>query len=158
MIGGDGHDSIAGDNGNDTLQGGLGDDLLTGGAGSDVLNGGAGDDQIDGAFGDTNGADFLNGGQGADTIMAGGNDIASLGEGADVLRLGDWIEAGLAVRVTDFDPTEDQIEVNVDADTEITVVQTSDTSYALFAGDDLLAEITSSTELTIDHVTITQGS
>ena len=46
IIGGAGHDTLAGDSAVNLLSGGLGDDTLSGGAGIDTLDGGAGSDTV----------------------------------------------------------------------------------------------------------------
>jgi len=117
---GDGDDdTLMGGGDDDSLFGGDGNDMLFGGSGHDKLNGGDGDDYLDaGTSGDNPfGRDELRGGNGNDTMIAGtglnimiggsGNDIYDIsktafsvtitetaGEGTDVLKLGDGINAG----------------------------------------------------------------
>jgi Ca2+-binding RTX toxin-like protein len=125
-------DILQGGAGNDALQGSAGDDLLYGGAGDDALLGGLGDDAIDGGHGadslfggwgddtlsgleDDEGIeeedvrDYLNGGGGDDLIVAGAQDIVTAGEGVDQIVLGDWLAAGAATEIMDYDAEDDTL-------------------------------------------------
>ncbi len=92
MEGGEGTDNISGDAGNDTLKGDAGNDQLDGGSGSDVLVGGAGNDTLTGGDGaDTFDWDLLDQG----TIDVPAVDTVTdftVGEGGDVLNLGDMLQ------------------------------------------------------------------
>lgn len=96
LVGGKGDDILVGGNGNDVLNGGSGWDVLTGGAGNDILRGGGGRDVLKGGDGD----DILNGGAGRDRLTG--------GEGADTFVM--TTNAGFDI-ITDFDGTEDVIDV-----------------------------------------------
>ncbi|NUH65376.1 calcium-binding protein [Sulfitobacter sp. S0837] len=109
-----GDDLLYGDAGNDALQGGLGDDALAGGSGEDSLFGGWGDDTLTGleaAEEAQNGTlrDYLNGGGGDDVIVAGPQDIVTAGAGVDQIVLGDWIAAGAATEIMDYNAEEDSL-------------------------------------------------
>lgn len=133
LYGGEGADTLSGGTGHDTMNGGAGDDLLRGGTGDDALHGRSGDDTLlgdrgqDTMFGgdgndlisgvrlngdgvDIDQRDYLNGGDGDDTIVAGDDDIVSLGAGADVLVLGEWM-AETGTEILDYDDEEDQLMV-----------------------------------------------
>jgi len=133
LYGGAGDDLLSGGNGEDTLNGGDDADVLRGGAhddalhgrdgadtlmgdkGEDTLFGGGGNDVLSGIHLDETGedddeGDFLNGGTGDDTVIAGDSDVVSLGAGADVLVLGEWMtESG--ADILDYDDEEDQLMV-----------------------------------------------
>ena len=138
VFGGSGGDVILGDSGDDFLRGGRNADLIFGGAGEDVLFGDVGNDQLFGAdvisaqdlvdtlrsgtskndlnmndFVDldakTEDADTLDGGYGNDTIFAGSNDVVIIGNGADTVNVGYWVNPEDPVRITDFDAVEDAI-------------------------------------------------
>ena len=130
LVGGDGHDSLYGgsegdmmfgEDGDDILAGGDGDDYLQGGFGADTLMGGGGHDRLDGTFTsgasifatqDEDQADLLDGGDGDDTILLGAGDVAIGGAGHDTFVSGGFIEhTSVAGHITDFDPTQDVIEL-----------------------------------------------
>lgn len=122
LSGGTAGDLVFGGDGDDRLEGGDGDDGLQGGPGADTLLGESGDDAIDGTFADAQGADrdmgdVIDAGSGDDTVRIGLADRVTGGEGADTFvaqdRVDDAVEAGL---VTDFDPSEDRIEILYDPD------------------------------------------
>jgi hypothetical protein len=163
IVGGDGNDTLSGgaggdllfgSDGDDHLSGGDGDDFLQGGFGADTLLGGAGNDRLDGTFAagdsifgpyDEDRGDLLDGGDGDDVIIIGAQDIATGGAGQDRFVTGSFIEmAALAGHVTDFDPTQDVIEVMFDPDATpdpvITVTNFADGSGAniLFNGEVIL--------------------
>ena len=77
-----------------------------GGDGNDLLDGRA----PEGGAPDTDGRDFLNGGKGDDTIIAGHDDWAEGGDGADTFQLSDWLgeDDGPAV-IADYNPEEDRL-------------------------------------------------
>jgi Ca2+-binding RTX toxin-like protein len=118
LDGGAGNDSLDGDYvisrvGRDTILGGTGDDTLRGFGGSDVLEGGAGDDVLAGetdASGDflANVVDTLTGGQGRDTFVL-GDDVSSY-VGIPYRASGTTDYA----LITDFNPTEDIIQLATD--------------------------------------------
>ena len=111
LSGGDGGDELHGGDGDDSLQGSLGDDVLVGGAGSDVMFGGSGDDILDGRDGDAGDApDFVNGGAGDDLLIGTTGDTLHGGDGSD-----DFVLAGGAVTVQDFDSATDKLAVLFDA-------------------------------------------
>ena len=92
--------------GRDLILGGSGGDLISGGALSDTVKGGSGADVI---FGD-GGRDDINGGKGIDRITGGrGADLLTGGLGRDSFIYFTPKEGG--DRITDFDPTQDFIEL-----------------------------------------------
>lgn len=133
LYGGLGNDSLSGGTGNDTMNGGEGTDMMRGGTGDDAMHGRDGADtligdrgqdtllgadgkdlisgvRLDGDGEDIDQRDYLNGGNGDDTIIAGEDDVVMLGNGADVLVLGEWMtDAG--AEVLDYDDEEDQLMV-----------------------------------------------
>jgi len=108
LVGGSGHDQLAGYGGNDSLLGGAGDDLLNGGLGNDTLIGGPGNDQ----FYDDAGANRLEGGDGADFFIVTdlelvGPSTITGGAGRDEylpIFITDGFSVALAPIVTDFQP------------------------------------------------------
>lgn len=124
LDGGDGNDLLFGAEGDDQMQGGAGNDYLLGGFGADEMNGGDGNDTLDGTFTsgdsrfgpfDEDSADTLTGGAGDDHLFLGAGDTGAGGLGADLFESGAYIETDAeAAMVTDFDPSEDQIQISVD--------------------------------------------
>jgi Ca2+-binding RTX toxin-like protein len=105
LMGGGARDRLLGAAGDDILIGGSGNDVLNGGQGWDVLTGGAGDDTLRGG----GGRDVLKGGNGDDVLNGGGGrDRLTGGDGADTFVM--TANAGADV-ITDFDGTEDVIDV-----------------------------------------------
>ncbi len=107
-------DVIFGDDGDDVMTGGSGSDLMHGGGGADRIDGGDDDDLLIGFWGD----DAITGGAGRDRIFGNsGDDILAGGTGND--RLTGQFGADTFVHapgdnndgVTDFDPTEDLIDL-----------------------------------------------
>ncbi|SNS98574.1 calcium-binding protein [Antarctobacter heliothermus] len=170
LYGGNGADTLSGGTGHDTLHGGAGGDLLRGGTGDDALHGRSGDDTLlgdrgqDTMFGgdgddlisgvrlngdgvDIDQRDYLNGGDGDDTVVAGDDDIVSLGAGADVLVLGEWMtETG--AEILDYDDDEDQLMVvyndalHGDApDLDMRPNATNPSLTDILLGDDVLATL-----------------
>jgi len=91
LLGEDGNESLSGENGQDTLLGGDGDDTLEElGLGDDTLDGGAGQDSLIGG----RGSDRVSGGAGNDTIEVGQGDNVSGGDGDDLFRVVELLEAG----------------------------------------------------------------
>lgn len=115
--GGQGDDSLNGEDGNDALHGNDGADTLQGGAGQDSLFGGLGNDFVWGAD-DGSETDYLNGGSGDDTLVAGAGDIVTAGAGADEIWAEDLGGSGATIQLMDFDPSEDQLVVFWNADSE----------------------------------------
>ncbi|WP_299937036.1 calcium-binding protein, partial [uncultured Pelagimonas sp.] len=134
MDGGLGNDQVYASGDNNTITGGDGNDTIGGGG---LVDGGAGHDQM---YGGTNAQDTLLGGTGNDSISgvgsrasdvvdAGdGNDLVqlsveanyntvstvTLGAGADVVRLDGLYQSGTGHTViTDFDVTEDVIDIDL---------------------------------------------
>jgi len=141
--GGEGADLLVGGAGGDTLHGDGGADVLLGGAGADSLSGGAGDDLIEGGFGD-GAADTLLGGAGDDVLRMGARDVATGGDGADgfLLQGGNLTEfalGGAAVRIEDFVPASDTLEVQYDGPEglSVTVEAVAGGLVVRAAGDDL---------------------
>ncbi len=100
LNGGEGDDTLNGDDGNDTLNGDDGNDTLNGGNQNDILNGGTGNDILNGGVG----VDRLDGGAGMDTLTGGNNrDIFVLDAGGT---------SADADTVTDFNPSNDDVEIN----------------------------------------------
>lgn len=127
--GGFGNDILDGGDDNDTLFGNANDDILVGGAGNDTLNGGAGSDQLfgnsgndilNGLYGDESFStnvnkpdlvDTLDGGDGDDRLILGSSDIGFGGSGSDVFHLDKDIAPDSAAIVSDFDATQDTLEI-----------------------------------------------
>ena len=112
----------------DTLIGGRGNDSLFGGHGADWLLGEEGDDQIEGQTG----SDWLDGGA--------GNDLISGGEGADSFG---FIDLHGIDTITDFDQTEDVIELEAIDPTSLTITHNgSDTTITHAAGTIVVEGVT----------------
>ncbi len=127
--GGEGNDSVSGDEGSDRVFGGTGDDSLSGGAKADTLTGGFDSDTLDGGDGDDTligvdpfspgaevgfGAgevDTLTGAAGGDTFVLGDENRVYYDDG-DPLSRG---ESDFAL-ITDFDPSQDFIQLKGPAD------------------------------------------
>lgn len=164
LVGGEGQDSLSGDGGNDALHGYLGDDSLDGGAGKDTLFGGHGNDTLSGLAPDgadpAGDIDYLNGGAGDDVIRLGASDIATGGTGADSFILRDWLGADHQARIVDFNSAEDRLVVLCDdtgnAVPDVTIEQDTDAVdlHRVLLDGKVIAEVTSDTALTLDHVTI----
>lgn len=184
LEGGLGNDDLQSQAGDDVLRGGAGDDVLLGGDGEDLLDGGAGDDEIEGG----RGLDTMLGGAGNDTlednVFPGGLRDASAisvmdgGDGDDLLRFlagstvtgGDGADTMFGVadgsidavtRITDFDPSMDQLELDVvagsDNEGSLTLQDWADgTGANLQLGDDVIAEIAGAQGLAVEDV-VTQG-
>ncbi len=138
LVGNTGDDWLIGSQGNDALDGGARDDILVGGPGADSLIGGDGNDFVESANvvnddrlessaegasslsqiafsydlpSDSDQADVVDLGAGDDTVVAGDNDTITGGPGADEFALGDWVQGGNPVEITDFDIAEDIISI-----------------------------------------------
>ncbi|GIT90948.1 peptidyl-prolyl cis-trans isomerase [Jannaschia pagri] len=137
LDGGTGQDLLVGGDGDDTLAGGDGDDRLFGGYGTDLLQGNDGNDLLDGTQSDQPGAgdadqgDTLLGGRGDDTLAGGTGDRLTGGEGQDTFLfrapsagafgsdITDPAQFEDAPTITDFDRSEDAIEIIYDAAYEL---------------------------------------
>lgn len=113
--GDDRDDNLNGSSNRDILNGYKGADLLAGNAGNDILFGGSSSDTLWGG----NGADELHGKSGKDSLLGNGGDDVMIG-GAD----GDILTGGIGNdrfvyqkvsdhqdKVTDFNPTQDRIDL-----------------------------------------------
>ncbi|WP_421702405.1 calcium-binding protein [Aliiroseovarius sp.] len=124
------HVEGTGENDDDVIDGGGGDDDIRGGLGADFLSGGDGNDVINhkgvaaenaGIEGDSfswhidGEADILNGGAGNDTLIFDSADVATGGEGADEFLLYSSGDGSFA-QVTDFNPGEDLLSVQLNPD------------------------------------------
>ena len=125
MAGEDGDDTIRAEAGNDIVTGGAGHDLIYGGDGNDMLSGGAGDDELWGGTGNDTlsagpGSDALIGGDGLDRLEATLSGTATVwmsgGLHADtfVIALGTTGGTGGSVTLSDFNPREDRIILQVE--------------------------------------------
>lgn len=165
LMGGDGDDMLSGGRGDDALHGRAGADTLIGDAGDDTLYGGTGDDLLSGVQRAADGTDqdeqdYLNGGADDDTIIAGDTDIVSLGAGADVLVLGEWmVDEG--AQVLDFNDDEDQLMVVYDDDAhgdapEVALrLNASDPSLTeIVLGDEVLATLPTEDAPDIDNIVL----
>ncbi|MEQ6247356.1 hypothetical protein ABMC89_00550 [Sulfitobacter sp. HNIBRBA3233] len=108
------HDASGGE---DTLIGSNGADTLVGGEGSDTISGGDGDDALFGGHNrqtrpDDDDADTIFGEEGDDTLFLGNGDIGSGGAGNDVFAM--VADADETVTITDFDPAEDALAIEVE--------------------------------------------
>jgi Ca2+-binding RTX toxin-like protein len=129
LDGGEGNDSVSGDEGSDRIFGGSGEDSLSGGAGADTLTGGFGNDSLDGGEGDDRligidpfspgaevgfGAgevDTLTGAVGRDTFVLADENRVYYDDGEPLSRG----ESDFAL-ITDFDPSQDFIQLKGEAD------------------------------------------
>ncbi len=111
---GSGDDRVLGGFGDDTISGGMGRDLIEGGGGADTLYGGDGADVIDGYDLDNPKSDVLFGGNGDDRLILDDGDIATGGHGQDVFDIEEFARGDAIVRITDFEPGRDQIEIGVE--------------------------------------------
>lgn len=153
-LGGAGNDDVWGGSDADLLVGGEGEDTMNGASGDDVLIGtqtdledGSVSDFIAGlstdgitdpeqAFlsslglsgpgADGDAGDQMNGGTGDDTMLLGSEDTATGGDGNDFFLLGDWIQAGRAAEILDFNPDEDMLAFTYEGDTAPEVSVTDD--------------------------------
>jgi len=95
------------DSANTLRTGGDGDDVLEGGMANNTLAGGAGDDVLKGFMGD----DYLVGGDGDDILAGmGSGDTLTGGAGRDTF-VQNFTDTGHDI-ITDFNPSEDTIELN----------------------------------------------
>lgn len=166
LHGGDGDDTLEGFSGDDSLFGGAGNDwldgftdsdLMVGGSGNDVLSSRDGDDTVAGGQGDdtlfSGGAgSSLDGGAGRDLLNFSGETTVTGGAGADrfVYRnsLSGETDPDLATTITDFDPSRDQLSIELDApiagdvDTPLHLVDWEDGKGAdLMFGDQVLLHL-----------------
>ena len=171
-LGGAGNDDIWGGSNADLLVGGEGSDTMTGSTGDDLLIGtqtslqdGSVDEfvsglasadaenveealltsfALSGTGADADAGDVMNGGFGDDVLLVGSEDTASGGEGNDFFLAGDWIQAGRAAEITDYDAASDQIAFGFNTDTppEITVSDDGSGNALIAAGGEVLATVT----------------
>ena len=171
-LGGEGNDDIWGGSNADLLVGGEGEDTMNGSSGHDILIGtqtGLQDSSVDafaagladsgaetpeealltsfalsGAGADGDAGDEMNGGFGDDVLLVGSDDTASGGEGNDFFFMGDWIQAGHAAEITDYDPASDQIAFGFETDTppELTVTDDNSGNAVISAGEQVVATVT----------------
>ena len=107
LLGGGGDDSINGGGAPDVVVGGSGNDTAIGGGQSDIIAGQHGHDHLLGG----SGADRLLGGSGNDRLDGGtGNDQLTGNSGQDVFVFSNFT-AGEIDLITDFDPTDDLLEL-----------------------------------------------
>lgn len=171
VFGGEGDDFLAGNGGEDRLDGGEGNDRLEGGGGFDFLRGGAGLDTLIGGNGDDNLFDYdipfnegaintsvMDGGAGNDTLQFDDGSTVSGGLGADTLFLYDALDDSLISRITDFDPAEDFLRVSVNVANNETggdfrlEARSDGTGNDLYLGEDLIAEIQSTSSFDLDDI------
>lgn len=111
--------SFLDDAGDDLIRGGDGDDLLIDNIGSNTVYGELGSDGIDvldyeedGELAEEASPDFAHGGYGEDTIWADNGDTVTTGAQADLVEVVRTTEnAEDVVRITDFNPEEDTLEL-----------------------------------------------
>lgn len=133
----------------DTVVGGGGNDYVIDHHGANRLSGGAGRDFLDGT--DSDGArDHLTGGLGADVLVGDDGDILDGGLYGDGWGEGDHYvlrptEGDEPVTIRGFDPAHDKISVQIDADTELPLLELADdpdgTSTLLLLDGTVLARI-----------------
>lgn len=168
LVGGEGDDFIRGGAGDDAILDNTGSDTIYGDAGNDSI---IATSAIDGeeltrltrdfvSGGNTTAQDLLdlfnfdsdsddNGdtiyaGLGDDAVIAGDDDVVSLGEGNDTIGVGDWMnEDDEAVVVTDFNPAEDTLVYSHDGQGPVPSLslQTAGDEALLFADNHLVARI-----------------
>ncbi|NER06157.1 MAG: calcium-binding protein, partial [Okeania sp. SIO3C4] len=125
-----GDDNINGNRGDDRVSGGEGDDRVNGGLENDTIFGGAGNDTLIGRLGNDrmlggSGEDTLSGGQGRDRINGGADDDTLTG-GASIDRFifaanDEFSQVSLGIdEITDFNPEQDLILLDLTTFTEIT--------------------------------------
>ncbi len=118
LVGKGGNDRLLGFGGDDVLRGDAGDDYLDGGDGADRLVGGSGSDKLFGRSGRDvlsggDHYDVLDGGADDDVLIGGSyNDVLTGGLGADQFVFG---RESHRDKITDFDPSEDQIFIVEDS-------------------------------------------
>ncbi|WP_375506066.1 calcium-binding protein [uncultured Nostoc sp.] len=103
LDGSNGNDTLNGDNGNDSLQGGPGNDILNGGSGNDILIGVFPSSPLSPGLGET---DTLTGGVGLDRFVL-GDAINVYYDDKNTTNAG----LGDLATITDFNPSEDRIEL-----------------------------------------------
>ena len=150
LDGGEGNDTLLGGDGSDTLEGGAGDDFLKGMHGNDTVEGGAGDDRVFGG----QGVDTLYGGEGDDTLKGGaGSDTLTGGAGADTFEQS--FNARGSDTITDFDPSQDIINLRKFGGVENISVSEVDGSTLIEAGSgSLLVEGVTPDQLGANNIRI----
>ncbi|WP_306154423.1 calcium-binding protein [Roseovarius sp. MMSF_3281] len=169
-LGGAGDDDIWGGSNADLLVGGEGADTMSGSTGDDLLIGtqtalqdGSVEDfkaglaegetapealltslALSGTGADADAGDEMNGGLGDDVMLVGSEDTASSGDGNDFFLMGDWIQAGRAAEIADYDPDSDQIAFgfNTDEAPELTVSDDDEGNAVISADGEVLATVT----------------
>lgn len=107
-----GDDLIRGGEGNDLIVDGIGSNTLYGEAGNDVLIGYDTPSEISSENAPT--PDTLNGGSGSDILLADSGDTVTGGQDADEFWVYNDVDTVTErVTVTDFDPNEDRLVVDV---------------------------------------------
>ena len=159
LTGGSGNDDVLGMAGHDFIQGGTGDDTLSGGAGIDTIWGGDGDDVINNRGHDSDEflSESLDGGTGDDSIRFGDGSAATGGAGADRFFAQESLSNTLASVVTDFDPTEDTLFVDLDVGNghggEFSLVEWEDgQGRDLYLGEELVMRLSGITPFTLDDI------
>lgn len=158
--GGTGFDLVLGHEGDDLLNGDDGDDYLSGDAGADTLNGGNGNDRLidyDIPFDDGPNPSVMDGGAGNDVLLFDGGSTITGGEGEDELRLYDTLADGNVTVITDFDHSQDRLNLTLDVNAsdsgELTLIdQGPDAPFDLYYGDALIAQISGPSDLSIDQI------
>lgn len=186
LVGGEGDDFIRGGSGDDAILDHEGSDTIYGDAGNDSI---IATSAIDGeelvhlsrdfvSGGGTTAEDLLSlynfatdsddegdtiyAGLGDDAVIAGDDDVVSLGEGNDTIGVGDWMdENDEAVVVTDFNPAEDTLVYSHDGQGALPSLslQTAGDEALLFADNHLVARIEGvGTSLSLADISIVERS
>lgn len=108
-----GDDTVHGDAGNDSIWDYSGTNVLDGGDGNDAIS--ATDNQLDGWETAAHAADAVAGGAGDDLLIGDDGDTLTGGAGNDLLVTIHERADGEPVTVSDFNGTEDRLELDVDA-------------------------------------------
>ncbi|MFY0681587.1 MAG: hypothetical protein JXR13_13520 [Thalassovita sp.] len=162
LTGGSGNDDVSGMEGHDIIEGGTGDDTLSGGAGIDSIWGGDGNDVINDSgrdSGDNSLAEFLDGGAGDDLIYFGDGSTVTGGAGADSFFTAASMSNNLVSEITDFDPTEDTLFVDLGAGNghggDFSLVEREDgQGRDLYLGEELVVRLSGATPFTLDDITL----
>ena len=157
---------ISENKGSDVLDGGDGDDTLSA-LGGDIQREFSGDEDPDPDVIQTVHVDTLIGGAGDDLLMATNGGVMTGGSGEDVFGIeiatGDraYGVSFDATVITDFDPDDDQIIVDVASllpDTDLTVVVWADGLGAdIMTGDVVLAQVAGGQSLTAADISVVQS-
>ncbi|MDO6729999.1 calcium-binding protein [Marinovum sp. 2_MG-2023] len=160
VLGGYGNDLVYGDDGDDIVDGGAGNDYVGGGEGLDTLLGGSGNDTLDDHdhFLDPGPAtSVMDGGDGDDTLMFLAGSTVSGGDGADDFRMYRTPERDEVTEITDFDPAEDQLWIDIQVREgeggDLTLRDWEDgTGADLYYGDALVAHIGGGQDLAAEDI------